>query len=276
MRESDNKPIDRDRLSVLLAVLILGNVLFRFIELPGHVYRVQALGSPLEIHASGTLLLITLMVGLACTGTTLVLHDHPLLLEHPERSVTIAWILPGVLAGLSGHLLSLAPTLSIWLGGLVIFGISIGLTVSAEHAAIHPDAPSYAVARLALNALAYLMAFMLFVIIYQTRSRSLMTATLTLLVATLLAVDLLSVADVRVGRLLPFAGIVGLIIGESTWALNYWQISGWVGGLLLLLVFYISINVAHQHLVERLSMSTLVEFTAVTVAVLLVVLIRGP
>jgi hypothetical protein len=276
MRESDNKPMDRDRLSVLLAVLILGNVLFRFIELPGHVYRVQALGSPLEIDASGTLLLITLMVGLACTGTSLVLHDHPLLLEHPDRSATISWILPGVLAGLSGHLLSLAPTLSIWLGGLVVFGIGIGLTVSAEHAAIHPDAPNYAVARLALNALAYLMAFMLFVIIYQTRSRSLVTATLTLLVATLLAIDLLSVADVRVSRLLPFAGIVGLIIGESTWALNYWQIGGWVGGLLLLLVFYMSINVAHQHLVERLGMSTLVELAAVTVAVLLVVLIRGP
>jgi hypothetical protein len=276
MREPNTKPVDRDRLSVVLAVLILGNVLFRFIELPGHIYRVQALGSPLEIHASGTLLLITLMIGLACTGTSLVLHDHPLLMEHPDSSAILAWILPGVLAGLSGHLLSLAPTLPIWLAGLVVFGIGIGLTISAEHAAVHPDAPTYAPARLALNVLAYLMAFVLFVLIYQTRTRSLVTATLTLLVATLLALDLLSVADVRVGRVLPFAGIVGLIIGESTWALNYWQISGWVGGLLLLLIFYISINVAHQHLLERLSLSTLVEFTAVTVAVLLVVLIRGP
>ena len=276
MREPDGKPVDRDRLSVLLAVLILGNVLFRFIELPGHVYRLQALGSPLEIHASGTLLLITLMIGLACTGTSVVLHDHPLLIEHPERSLTISWILPGMLAGLSGYLLSLAPTFPIWLAGLIVFGIIMGLTVSAEHAAVHPDAPNYAAARLALNVLAYLMAFMLFVIIYQTRTRSLVTATLTLLIASLLALDLLSVADVQVRRLLPFAGIIGLIIGESTWALNYWQISAWVGGLLLLLIFYISINVAHQHLLERLRLSTLVEFTAVTVAVLLVVAIRGP
>jgi hypothetical protein len=257
-------------------VLVLGNVLFQFIELPGHVYQLQALGSPLEIRASGTLLLITLMVGMACTGTSLVLHDHPLLIKHPDRSVTLSWILPGVLAGLSAYVLSLVPTLSIWFAGLIVFGISMGLTVSAEHAAVHPDAPNYAAARLALNVLAYLMAFVLFVIIYQTRTRSLVTATLTLLIATVLALDLLSVADVPVRRLLPFAGIVGLIIGESTWALNYWQISAWVGGLLLLLIFYICINIAHQHLLERLSLSTLVEFTAVTVAVLLVVLIRGP
>ena len=276
MRGSETRPVDRDRLSVLLAVLILGNVLFQFIELPGRTYELQALGSPLQIRASDTLLLITLMIGLACTGTSLVLHDHPVLIAHPERSVTLSWILPGVLAGLSGYLLSLAPTLPIWLGGLVVFGISIGLTVSAEHAAIHPDAPGYAGARIALNVLAYLMGFWLFFLIYQTRTRSLVTATLTLSIAAVLAIDLLSVADVETTRVLPFAGIVGLIIGESTWALNYWQVSAWVGGLLLLLIFYTSVNVAHQHLLDDLDLSTLVELAAVTVAVLLVVLIKGP
>lgn len=268
--------MDRDRLSVLLAVLILGNVLFQFIDLPGHVYRLHVLGSPLEIHSSGTLLLMTLMIGLACTGTSVILHDHPLLIEHPERSVAISWILPGLLAGLSAYLLSLAPTLPIWLGGLVAFGISIALTVSAEYAAAHPNAPRYATARLGLNTLAYLLAFVLFVIIYESRTRSLVTATLTMVTAAVLGIDLLSVGHVQPGRALPFAGIVGLIIGESTWALNYWRISAWVGGLLLLLIFYVSTNVAHQHLLDRLSTSTLFEFAAVTVAVLLVILVVGP
>mgnify|MGYP001042433316 CR=1 FL=1 len=275
MRESTTKPVDRDRLSVLLAVVMLGNVLFQFVEIPGHVYRLQALGSPLEIRASGTLLLVTLMIGLASTGTSLVLHDHPLLVEHPERPVPICWILPATLAGLSAYLLSLAPTLPIWLGGLIVFIIGFGLTVSAEYAAAHPNAPNYSAARLALNVLAYLLAFVLFVIIYQTRTRSLVTATLTLVISMVLSIDLLSVGDIEVKRFLPFASIVGLIIGESTWALNYWQVSGWVGGLLLLLILYVSVNVAHQHLMDRLSPSTLVEFTAVTVAVLIVVLIKG-
>jgi hypothetical protein len=276
MREAASKPVDRDRLSMILAVLILGNILFRFIELPEHVYRLQALGSPLEIRASSTLLLITLMVGLTCTGTSLVLHDHELLVERSGRPVYISWVLPGLLAGLAAYLLSHAPTLFIWIGGLAVFGISIGLTMSAEYATVSPDAPGYPAARLALNVLAYLMAFVLFVLIYQTRTRSLLTATLTLVTASLLALDLLSVADVPVGRMLPFAAIVGLIIGESTWALNYWQISAWVGGMLLLLIFYVTINIAHQHLLERLSMSTLFEFVVVTVAVLIVILLRGP
>ncbi|MGD2143914.1 MAG: hypothetical protein PVF54_05490 [Anaerolineae bacterium] len=275
MQEGVDRPLNRDRVSVLLAVLVLGSILFRFIELPEQVYRLQALGSPLEIHASGTLLLITLTVGLACTGTSLIVHDHPHLVEKTGRPVYIAWILPAVQAGLSAYLLSLAPTLPIWVGGLIVFAIGMGLTVAAEYTTVSPGAPGYPAARLTLNVLAYLMAFVLFVLIYQTRSRSLVTATMTLLTAAVLALDLLSVADVQVGRILPFAGIIGLIIGESTWALNYWLVSAWVGGLLLLLIFYLAINIAHQHLLERLSASALVEFSAVTVAVLLVVLVSG-
>ena len=95
------KPLDRNRLSVLIAVLLLGSVIFRFIELPERVWNLQTLGSPLEIHVTETWLLITLMVGLVCTGTSLILHDHPHLVEHSGRPIYVSWILPGVLIGLS-------------------------------------------------------------------------------------------------------------------------------------------------------------------------------
>jgi hypothetical protein len=124
--------------------------------------------------------------------------------------------------------------------------------------------------------LAYLLAFTLFAIIYHSRTRSLVTATLTMLTAVLLAFDLLSVADVQFRRVVLFAGIVGLLIGQSTWALNYWQINAWAGGLLLLLIFYISVNLAHQHLLDHLKPSVLIEFSIVTVIVLALVLLRAP
>lgn len=275
MQRAVNQSLDYDRLSILLALLLLSSVLFRFIELPGRVWRLQAFGSPLEIHASETLLLMTLMIGFVCTGTSLILHDHPQLKGGSGRPIYISWILPSVLAGLSAYLLALAPTLLTWLAGLILVGVIIGLTISAEYAALSPKAAGYPTARLALNVLAYLLTFALFAVIYQTRMRSLMTATLTLLTATLLALDLLSVADVPLLRMLPFAGIVGLIVGESTWALNYWQISPWTGGLFLLLIFYVVVNVAHQHLLEQLHASILVEFALVAVAVLALVLLQG-
>jgi len=270
------KPLDRNRLSVLIAVLLLGSVIFRFIELPERVWNLQLLGSPLEIHVTETWLLITLMVGLVCTGTSLILHDHPHLVEHSGRPIYVSWILPGVLIGLSAYLLARISTWPMWIGGLTLVGIAISLAISTEYTAVSPDAPGYPTARLALNVLAYLLVFTLFAIIYHTRTRSLVTATLTLLTATLLALDLLSVADVPLWRVLLFAGIVGLIVGESTWALNYWQVSAWVGGLFLLLIFYIAVNAAHQHLLEHLSGPILVEFVIVAIIVLTIILLKVP
>ena len=270
------KPLDPNRLSVLVAMLLLGSLIFRFIELPEQVWNLEPLGSPLEIHVTGTWLLTTLMIGLVCTGTNMILHDHPHLEESPGRPIYVSWILPGVMAGLSAYLLASTPTWPLWVGMLILVGVGLSLAISAEYTAIFPNAHGYPLARLALNVLAYLLAFALFTIIYHSRTRSLVTATLTLLAATLLALDLLSVADVRFRRVLLFAGIVGLITGESTWALNYWQVSAWTGGLFLLLIFYVVTNVAHQYLLERLSRSVLAEFAAVAVIVLTVVLLRTP
>ncbi|MEE8392402.1 MAG: hypothetical protein V3S14_16610 [Anaerolineae bacterium] len=270
------KPLDRNRLSVLVAVLLLGSVLFRFIELPEHTWKLQPLGSPLEIHVTGTWLLTTLMVSLVCTGTNLILHDHPHLEEHPGRPIYIAWILPGIMAGLSAYLLAYINTGPLWIGGLLVTGVSISLVVSAEYTAVSPQDPGYPIARLTLNMLAYLLAFILFAVIYHTRTRSLVTATLMMFTAALLALDLLSAADTQFRRVVLFAGIVGLIIGESTWALNYWQISAWAGGLFLLLIFYFTANVAHQYLLERLSTSALVEFAIVVIIVLIIILVRAP
>jgi hypothetical protein len=270
------KPLDRDRLSVLLAVVLLGSALFRFIELPEHVWRLQPLGSPLEIRVTGVWLLVTLMVGVVCTGTNLVLHDHPRLAEQSGRPIYISWIIPGVLAGLSAYLLSRIPSWPAWIAGLVLMGVCISLVIAAEYAAVCPGVAGYARARLALNMLAYILVFVLFAVIYRTRTRSLVTATLTLFTATLLALDLLSIADVSLRRVLPFAGVVGLIVGEATWAMNYWQINAWTGGLLLLLIFYVAVNVAQQYLLERLRLSILLEFAAVAVVVLLVIQLRSP
>jgi len=165
------KPLDRNRLSVLIAVLLLGGVLFRFIELPEHVWKLRPLGSPLEIHVTGAWLLVAVMVGLVCTGTNLILHGHPRLQEHFERPIYVAWILPGVVAGLSAYVLAGALSWPVWVGALLLVGIGISLVVSAEYSVISPDSSSYPTARLSLNMLAYLLAFVLFTVIYHTRAQ---------------------------------------------------------------------------------------------------------
>ncbi|MCX7681777.1 MAG: hypothetical protein N2508_07425 [Anaerolineae bacterium] len=267
--------LDRNRLSVLIAALLLGSVLFRFIELPEHAVELHPLGSPLGIRLTGTWVLTALMVGLVCTGTNVILHDHPALGKYPGRPIYVTWILPGIMAGLSAYLLANLEAWPVWVAGLTVVGISMTLVIAAEYMAISPEEPAYPAARLSLNVLAYLLAFVLFAVIQHSRGRSLVTASFTLFAATLLAIDLLSAADVPFRRVMLFSAIVGLILGESTWAINYWQIDSWAGGLLLLLIFYIATNVAHQYLLERLSRSVVVELIVVTLVVIAIILLKA-
>ena len=269
----ESKRLDRDNMSVLIAILLLGNLLFRFIELPEQRWRFRVFGSPLDVHLTGVELLVVLMVGLACTGTNLILHGRD---QQETRPIYISWILPGIVAGLCTFALSRVALLPVWIAGLFLMGFIIAATIMSEYRAASLDAPSYAGARLTLNVLAYFLAFVLFALVYQARSRSVISATATMLAAILLSLDLLSVADAPITRVLIFACVVGLIVGESTWALNYWQVSSWIGGVLLLLVFYVVTNLAYQHLLGKLTVLTMVEFAAVASVVFVVVLLVNP
>lgn len=268
--------LNRDRLSVLIALILLTSVLFRFVQLPQITRRFHLLGSPLEVNLTGTSLLIVLVSGLAATGARYVLAAHPDVPHRLPRPLYLSWVLPGLLGGMAAYLIELAPGEVIWGGGLLLAMLLMGLTVAAEFAALSPRHPAATRARLGLNVLAYLLAFLFFYLIYRTRARSLVTATTITLGAFLIALDLLGVAETRAVRVTLYAGIVGLVVGETTWALNYWRVDNWMAGLLLLLSFYLTTGIAQQHLLGRLKPAVLLEFGIVTVAVLALVLFGSP
>ncbi|MDA8187647.1 MAG: hypothetical protein M0T85_05865, partial [Dehalococcoidales bacterium] len=69
--------------------------------------------------------------------------------------------------------------------------------------------------------------------------------------------------------------VIGVILGQVTWALNYWVISGLVGGLFLLVVFYVLSGIAQNHLLGKLSARLAVEFGVVALAGLSLAMTSG-
>lgn len=260
--------LNRDRLSVLVASILLLNVLFRFISFPEVSWRLELLGSPLEVRVTTATLLVLFCISLVVTGTRSILLAHPSASQELPRPLYLSWILPGLLAGLSVSTLTQVPDLRLWSGGLLLVAFLISIAIEAEFVALSPEAPHYARARLALNLLAYLLAFAFFYFIYRTRARSLITATATTLVAFLLALDVLSITDVEVTRVALYAGVVGLTTGESTWAFNYWRLGNWAGAFSILLVLYLSSGIAQQYLLGRLTGRVVAEFIGVAVLTL--------
>ncbi len=267
----------RQRLSVLVGLLLLSLALEQSIDLPTRSIALNVFGTPLGLELSGEWLMAVMIGALACTGTDALVRTHPRAREVSLRHTFVYWVLPGLLGLAAARLLSglVSP---LWIAGLVVTALLFVIVLVAEYTTVDPLAPVYPQARLVLNVVAYGLAFALFVIIYQTRGRSLITATAMMVVSFTLALDLLWSAQATrgAGHTTMIAAVVGLVLAECSWVMNYWQISGWSGGMLLLLIFYVLTGIAAQHLQGRLNRAILVEFAVVALAGIGVLLVFHP
>jgi hypothetical protein len=266
----------RERASVVATLVVLGLILATFLQFPTWTYSLKVLGSPLTVSLSQTVLMAALLVGITCAGTDAIVRSHPTAQRIEARYSFVTWTLPALTALLATLLLPQAPTQIYQLAGFVATGLILILVISAEYYTVDPTDSGYLVARLGLNAWAYLLALVLFVLIYSAKARSLISATGVTIVSTLLALEFLRSAGRGFSRTALYAAIAGLCTGEIIWAMNYWRISGITGGLILLLGFYVATGLANQQLQGRLTRRVLVEYGIVALVGLAVLLRFGP
>ena len=266
----------RDRASVVAALVVLGLILAAFLQFPAWTHSLTVLGSPLTINITQTALMAVLLVGITCAGTDVIVRSHPTARRIEARYSFVTWTLPALTVLLAAVLLPRAPTRLYQIVGYVLTGLILILVISAEYYTVDPAGNRYLVARLSLNAWAYLLAAVIFVLIYSAKARSLISATGVALVSALMALEFLRSAGRGFGRTALYAAIAGLSTGEIVWAMNYWRISGVTGGLILLLGFYAATGLANQQLQGRLNRRVLMEYGAVALIGLVVLLRFGP
>ncbi len=266
----------RERASIVASLVVLGLILGAFLQLPGRSYSLTVLGSPLAVSLTQTALMAALLVGITCAGTDAIVRSHPTAQRIEARHSFVTWTLPALTVLLAVVLLPQAPTRLYRLVGYVLTGLVLIPVISAEYHTVDPDDRLYRAARLSLNAWAYLLALVVFVLIYSAKTRSLISATAVTAVGGLLALEFLRSAGQGFTRTALYAAIAGLCTGEIIWAMNYWRISGVTGGLILLLGFYVFTGLANQQLQDRLTRQVLIEYAIVSLVGLAVLLRFGP
>jgi hypothetical protein len=260
-----------ERISVVVSLTLIGLALYFVIEFPTQVAAFTLFGTPLTLHPSRQWLMTLLLVSLAMAGTDAVIRVHPALTSRRVSYLVTFWMLPGLLVILATQTLGLAPTPTIWAIWLVGVGVVLWLTIMAEYQLVSPASKTYRLARIWQQFVGHGVALALFVIIYQTRSRSALSATGILLVSGMVALALLRQRPETILKTWLFAAVIGLSLGQITWALNYWRTGTRDVGLLLLLIFYVLIGLARQQFMGKLSRRTVWEFGAVAIVALLVI-----
>lgn len=267
----------RDRISVVTWVVVLGFALSQLLDIPTTLITVRALGSPASLPLSAGLIMALVLAIAAAAGTESVVRLHPRLTGRAALLNWAYWALPMAVAILTVVLLPQLPTRLLQMAAILLAGGFLSLALYMLYATVEPGAPGFRRARLVLDAMAYGAALLLFLIVYQARTRSLLSGTLIALTAALLAVEILRTSTAKTQLVLGYGALVGLLLGEITWALNYWPLlPGLTGGLLLLLSFYLAVGIAQQWLQDRLTRRVLVEFALFGLIALVLIIVFGP
>lgn len=267
MLSSENRTSPRlpfQQLSLLVGMNVLGLTLSLLLVLPERRFELGFLGTDASVILSGPWLFAGLLSVMTAAGVESIMRAHPRVHLSETPYTAILWILPCIIV--TGTALTL-PLLreSAQFAFLTILGagILLALVVLGEYLTVDLQDPAYAFARLGLNLAVYLAALGLFQAIYSFKLRSLQSGSLTLIVTALLALELLRASESDVRRTWIYAAAVGLGLGESIWAMNYWNLDPFVGAVTLLLIFYVLTGFAQQYLFGKLNWRTILEFAIV-------------
>jgi hypothetical protein len=217
---------------------------------------------------------VALLMVTACVGTHQVLRGHPRL--SATESSFAAFVLPTLIV-LGGSLFLRLPNFvqgpSVALGLLATGGLFTA-ALYAEYQSYDVSGRRSRAAKIVLNLIAYLIAFVLFSAIFAPKFRSLLSATAVLLASALISVVLFRDSARTVTHPL-WAGVVALTMGQVTWALNYWVLGPLAGGAILLLIFYTLTGLVRSYLNSSLVSRVLTEHLIVAGAGLTAVIAGG-
>lgn len=115
-------------------------------------------------------------------------------------------------------------------------------------------------ARTAHILLTHGVAFVVLAAIYINKARSLLSATLVGLVVCLLLAQLAAGERFPTERRLLYGLVGGVVLGQITWALNYWPLTGWSGGAVLLIAFYFLAGLLLAQIREGVRRRDLLEY----------------
>lgn len=269
-----------DRIVSLVLLVLLGLAVVVLIDINPNILRARFGGDVPSITVSW--LLIASLVVITSTGADVFIRSHPQMQTRMLPAIRLGalhlelapayWIIPSfaIIASFaffrlfSASLETLAFAIALLAAGGFLFGALV-----AQHYSLDRRASVRQRARLALQAMALLLAFGVFSAIYYARLRTLYSAALIGASAALLSYALLHLTPARGVPLLAL--LIGLTLAEATWALNYWAAPFLIGGALLLALFYVVTGLLQSHLEGTLTRRVLWEYSLLGSAMLLVI-----
>lgn len=258
-----------DRIVPLIVIVLLGLAVIFLIDTNPYNLRAR-LGGDLPTITLSWMLIASLVV-IVSAGADLLARAHPQMQMRSLPTINLGfasfeiapnfWVLPSfsVISSFaffrlfSGTLQGSAFAIALVAAGGLLFTILI-----AQHYTLDRNQTLSQQARLVLQIIAYLLVFGCFSAIYNARFRTLYSASLVGSVSALVSYALLCWTRIRNPAILSL--LVGVMLGEVTWALNYWATPFLLGGALMLVIFYVATSLLQHKAEGPLERRLLIEY----------------
>ncbi len=221
-----------------------------------------------------TVVLLAALVAITCGIADATVRSHPqiYLLKLPVWRVSghkfefapFSWILPSLLVIGTYLFLRLFDNPPVQVIGTILSSLLLLVVILAQYYTVGRQERLYGWANIGLNLAVYVAGFFIFSAIYVNKWRALQSAPLVALTSCLLCYELLRQSKAPSRQIIIYAGITALIMAEVTWALNYWLLPVLIGGVMLLLIFYVVVGIMQAFLTGNLNRAVLREYLIVS------------
>jgi hypothetical protein len=231
---------DRNRLSVLVATILLAYALTRFVNLPERLLAFQLAGIYLAFTINFQTIISLLTAALAATGMDWLLTDHPSLIEDEEEQERPRWqlsfqhwLLPALTAWVIGVPLDNLANGPEWWIVFAMGGTLLALVFVAEYIVVDPADAHRPEATVGLTALSFALYLILAIAV---RSANLRLYLMLPALITAIALVSLRTLYLRLGGRWTYTWALGIamLVGQFATGLHYWPLSPIRFGLLLL------------------------------------------
>jgi hypothetical protein len=248
-----------NRLSALIAMILLTYGLIRFIALPSLSLDFSIVGLVFRIQFDTRFFMLTLASILAAAGAEWLIRSHP---RSSHRSSIGHLVIPGLAALGAGAIIALLPLgWSLGLGFLFAGGFLFAV-YSAEYIAHDPADHRYQFAAVSLRALAFMLYVSLIFVLQATGQRAAFSVPIIFFATTLIVWRLIELSSVD-AVLWSYPLAIGWIVAQISWGFHYWPISPALHAVGLTVLTYILTEIFLAHALERINLSRILELVAV-------------
>lgn len=229
MQENRSSLPSADRIGVLVASVLLAFALTRIIQSPSFTITLELPGFYFALPLTLGTFMTILAAALTTAGMDWLTRFHPSLgaktnIEH--------LMLPTITTFVIGAPLSLLLNGTIWWAGFAFGAILLVSVFLAEYITIDPSAPTYALARAGLTALAYALFLILATFLRFSGARMFVMTPALFIVAALISLRILHL-DGTDRWDFPWAIGIGMVCAQIGAGLHYWPLTPIQFGLAL-------------------------------------------